>query len=125
MQIGRKIYYDITNGNVILDTGEREGWVTETSIEEDINTFTTLSERNRDTFDVIELPFGAYTQDFRDCNGHIVNLVTKEIEFSYPDPSEPETPTVYQKPLTQQVQELKDELAVTQKAVDFILMGGM
>jgi hypothetical protein len=108
MEIGRKLFYDNTNGNVIYDTGERQGSVVATTIEQDIATFTALSERNRDTFNVIELPFGAYQQDFAESNGYRVNVETKELEFSYPDPADPEAPPVFQKALTEQVRELRN-----------------
>ncbi|MDR7001548.1 hypothetical protein [Neobacillus niacini] len=129
MQIGRRIYHEISTGNVILDTGERQGSVVATTIDQDIASFTVLSERNRDTFDVIELPFGAYSQDFAECNGYRVNVDTKAIEFSYPDPSQPDAPQVFQKALTEQVAELKaqtqqmndDLLALS----DFVTNGGV
>lgn len=102
MQIGRKIYYDILTGNVILDTGERQGFVRKTTFEEDVQTYKTLSERNRETFDYIELEYGQYAQDFAECNGYRVNPETKELEFSYPDPNLPpdEQEPIYQPPLS-------------------------
>lgn len=109
MQIGRKIFYEISTGNIIVDTGERQGSVVSTTIDYDIETFKGLSERNRDTFDVLELPFGAYSQDFAECNGYRVNPQTKKLEFSYPDPNQPEKPPVYQKPLTEQIAELEQK----------------
>lgn len=110
-RIGRRIYYEIETGNVIVDTGERAGFVMPTTVEEDIQTFKALSERNRETFDYIELPFGAYAQDFAACNGYRVNPETREIEFSYPDPSEPEAPLVFQKPLSEEIAETKQAIA--------------
>lgn len=95
MQIGRKIYYDTNTGNTIVDTGEKIGSVTATTIEQDIDVYTDLSIRNRDTFDVLELPYGAYSQDFAECNGYRVNVETKTLEFSYPDPNELETEQPY------------------------------
>ena len=81
-KIGRKLFYELATGNIITDTGERQGSVVATTIDQDIAVFTALSERNRDTFDYIELSFGAYAQDFAECNGYRVNLDTKAIEFS-------------------------------------------
>ncbi|PWA08668.1 hypothetical protein DCC39_14615 [Pueribacillus theae] len=103
MKIGRRIYHEKETGNVIIDTGERQGYVIPTTVEQDIETYKALSERNRDTFDVIELEYGQYAQDFAECNGYRVNPGTKELEFSYPDPNEPEKPPVYQKPLSESV----------------------
>ena len=110
MKIGRRIFFDITTGNVILEKGEMQGFVIKTTINQDIDVFKELSERNRDTFDYIELEYGQYAQDFAECNGYRVNPNTKEIEFSYPDPNETETTEpVYQKPLREKVEELKTE----------------
>ena len=111
MKIGRRIYYDVATGNVIVDTGERQGFVKPTTVEQDIQTYQALSERNPETFDYIELEYGQYTQDFAACNGYRVNPETREIEFSYPDPSEPEAPLVYQKPLSEEIAETKQAIA--------------
>lgn len=62
MKIGRKLYYEKSTGAIITDTGERQGSVVATTIEQDIVTFTALSERNRETFDVLELEYGEYAE---------------------------------------------------------------
>jgi hypothetical protein len=110
-KIGRKVFYELTTGNIIIDTGERQGSVIATSIQQDIATFTALSERNRDTFDVMELPFGAYQQDFAECNGYRVNVETGELEFSYPDPNVPDAEPVFVKPLSEEVKGIQSENA--------------
>ncbi|SET86249.1 hypothetical protein SAMN05216389_1463 [Oceanobacillus limi] len=109
MQVGKKVYYDILTGNVILDTGERQGSVIPTTVEQDVQTYKILTERNRETFDVIELEYGQYRQDFRESNGFRVNPETKDLEFSYPDPNEEPQEPVYQKPLSEEVDKLKTE----------------
>jgi hypothetical protein len=126
LKIGKRIYYDITTGNVLVDTGQHSGFVTPTTIEQDISDYKALSERTRESFDVIELEFGQYAQDFRECNGYRINVETGSLEFSYPDSNvtEPQEP-VYQKPLSEQVKKLEDRQDATQQAVDFLLMGGM
>lgn len=102
----RRIFYDKTTGESIVQDGYSEGMVIPT-IEQVIATYTALSERNRDTFDVLELPFGAYSQDFAECNGYRVNVETKTLEFSYPDPNEPTLEQPYQAPLSEQVKNLE------------------
>lgn len=111
MKIGRKLFYDKVTGNTIIDTGERQGSVVLTTVEQDITTYTALSERNRDTFDVLELEFGQYSEDFAQCNGYRVNPETKELEFSYPDPNVPveEQVPVYRPPLSEQVKQLENK----------------
>jgi hypothetical protein len=111
-KIGRKIYYDKSTGNVIVDTGEKMGAVVETTIDQDFETYQVLKERVRDTVGVIQLEYGQYAQDFAECNGYRVNPETLELEFSYPDPNatEPQEP-VYQKPLTEQLKETQQAVA--------------
>lgn len=120
----RRIFYDKLTGNRIQEVGRDEGFVIPT-IEYDIATYTALSERNRETFDVLELPFGALVQNFIECTGYRVDVTTKTLVFSYPDPNNPEAPPVYQKPLTEQISEVKTELKNTQDAVDFLIMNSM
>jgi hypothetical protein len=110
--IGRRIYYDKTTGNVILDTGEKMGAVVETTIDQDFETYKALKERVRDTVGVIQLEYGQYAEDFAQCNGYRVNPETLELEFSYLDPNatEPQEP-VYQKPLSEQIEETKEAIA--------------
>lgn len=119
--IGRKIYFDIFTGEVLADTGE--GNIIRTTVEQDIKRYRTLSERNRDTFDYIELDYGQYAADFQSCNGYRVNPETKQLEFSYPDPSEPEAPPVYQKPLSEEIVETKQ--AIAELTILLLQMGGM
>lgn len=118
MRIGRRIYYEIVNGNVIIDTGERQGSVRSTTVEQDIEVYTALSERNRETFDYIEFEYGQYAQDFAESNGYRANPETKTLEFSYPDPNEPEIEQPYQVPLSEQIAANMDYLL----DVDFRLM---
>ncbi len=125
MKIGCKVFYDKQNGNVLITTSEMSGDVQPTTIEQDIATFTALSERNRDTFDVLELPFGAFEQDFAECNGYRVNVETKELEFSHPDQNVPTEPPVFQKPLSEQLREMESRVELTEEAIDFLLMGAM
>ena len=122
MYIGRKVYYDILTGMVLVDTGEKFGHVRETTMEEDFKTYKALSERNPETIGMIQLEYGQYAQDFRECNGYRINPETRQIEFSYPDPSQPEPQDpVYQKPLSEEIADLKQSIA----ELTIILGGGV
>ncbi len=193
MNIGRRIYYDQTTGNVILDTGERSGSVIETTVDQDFEIYKALKERIRETVGIIELEYGQYAEDFATCNGYwIVQVdntfsnipmevvqVTEEsmilapsnhnlrlgctyepvyingesvipdkhgkltlpidfvgdvaisgtqhtaLQFSYPNPAEPEAPPVYQKPLSQRITELEQRNADLELAIADILIGGL
>jgi hypothetical protein len=64
MQIGRKIYYDKITGNILVDTGERQGNVVETTVEQDFQTYLVLSERVPETVGVIQLSYGQFANEF-------------------------------------------------------------
>lgn len=100
----------------------------ETSVEKDVQDFKILSERNRDTFDVIELEYGQYAQDFIESQGNYrVNPETKELEFSYPDLNEPEAPQEFRQPLSVEVEKLKEEDLNNKEAIAelyLLSMGG-
>jgi len=122
MHIRRKIYYDKLTGNVLIDTGEKCGFVTECSIEQDFENYTVLKARVRETVGMIQLEYGQYAQDFRECNGYRVNPETRQIEFSYPDPNQPEPrEPIYQKPLSEEIADLKQSIA----ELTIILGGGV
>ena len=102
---GRKIYFNKSDGHFILDTGETNNPLAiKTTIEEDINRWKELSELNRDTFDVLELPYGAYALDFAEGRLIGVNAETKVPIFEYPNPSEPIVELV---PFSTQIQSIK------------------
>lgn len=111
--IGRRIYFDKSTGLMLVDTGDimtHDDYVTPT-IEQDFKRYAVLAERVPDSVGVLELEYGQYAQDFAECNGYRVNPETQELEFSYPDPNNPEAPPVYQEPLSEQVGELKQAVA--------------
>lgn len=58
LKLGTKIYYLISNGNVILDTGDMMGCVVETSFDEDYNNYTDLSKYAKDSIGCIKLEYG-------------------------------------------------------------------
>lgn len=118
MKIGKRIYYDNQTCEVILDTGERLGNVVPTTVERDIEVFKQLSERNRDTFDYIELEYGQYREDFLHATSYRVNSKTKELVFSYDEnEEEEETEPIYQEPLTEKVARLEKESLITMAAL--------
>lgn len=129
MKYGRRIYYEIRTGRVLVDTGEREGnGVIETTVAQDIATFSELTKRVRSTYDYIELPFGEYAEDFLAANGYSVVPGTKKLQFKYADqpaeslPVEPLSETV--KVLSTKVETLEGENAELMMRLAMIEMGG-
>ena len=58
LKLGTKIYYLISNGNVILDTGDMMGCVVETSFDEDYNNYILLKDYAKDSIGCIKLEYG-------------------------------------------------------------------
>lgn len=119
--VGRRIYYDINTGDLILDTGEKFFGAVKTTLEEDISTYKVLSERNIESFDYIDLEYGYLANEFSTCTTYKVNVLTKEIEFFYSDGSN----NVNNKPLSEQLKELEERQKATEDALLFIMMGGI
>jgi hypothetical protein len=71
MQIGRKIYYELLTGNVIIDTGERQGDVVETTQDQDFQLYTTLQPYNQSSIGVLQLAFEQDAQNFGKYPYHV------------------------------------------------------
>lgn len=125
MNIGRMIFFDKITGDKIVDTGEYKDAILKKTADEQIATFKALSERNRETFDVIELPYGAYAQDFSEGRLIGVDLKTKTPIFEYPNPENPAEPIVPPKPLSVEMDAIRREKDALeqrlQAAEDFLL----
>ncbi|CAM3743502.1 hypothetical protein COLU111180_06200 [Cohnella lubricantis] len=107
MQVGMKIYYDLLTGEVIQPIGQRQGYVVETTREQDFATYAALAERVPEAVGMVQLEYGQYEQDFAECGGNfrvdISDPSEPKLVFSYPDPVDPDAPPVYHPPLSVQV----------------------
>lgn len=121
--IGRMIFFDVTDGSVLVDTGEKGKTSIKRDVDYYIERYKILTELKRDTFDYIELEYGQYAQDFAEASSYRVNPETKELEFSYPDPNEPEEPQPYIKPLSESVIEQMDYLVDVDFRLSMIELG--
>ena len=99
--LDKRIYYLKVDGRVILDTGEAEGWVNQTTTEDDWRIYSELSKYNKSEVDYIELKWGEFKTEFAECTSYRVNVDTKQLEFDYtpiPEPPDvPHTPTVHER----------------------------
>ena len=57
-EIGTKIYYLKSNGNIIIESGDMMGCVVETSFDEDYNNYTDLSKYAKDSIGCLKLEYG-------------------------------------------------------------------
>ena len=89
MNIGRRIYYELSTGNIVCDTGDRSGDVVQTTVEQDYASYHGLSARVPDTIGVLQLDYGAYAQEFALASGYSVDVASNALVFTYPDPANP------------------------------------
>lgn len=105
-KIGKRIFYDNRNGEILAIVGERRGHVRPTTVEEDIESFPKLQERNRETFDHVDLDYGQYEEDFRRATSVSIDLDTQKVVFNFEGAEEE---PIYQEPLTEKVERLEKE----------------
>src|SRR5690554_4727536 len=120
--IRRRLYYDVNTGHILIEAGERNRYVVETTVEQDIQTLKVISARVRQSYDYIQLDYDQCGKAFAESNGYRVNPATKELEFSYPDPNdeEPQEP-VYQLPLSKEVEELKKRIKLQDATMEELM----
>ena len=131
-QIGTKIYYCLLTGNVIKIIGDCQGYVKETTFNEDIEIYAELKERDKDSIGLLTFKYGEYPKLSQNSTGVMVDLETKELIFSYDElPQEPQEPTeleIIQEKISILEAEnkiLKQELSLTQDAVNELLFSAM
>lgn len=83
MDIGRKIYYELATGNVLVDTGERQGDVIETTQTDDFSTFSELNGKDPSTIVSIQLNFGDRDSEFLNMGSMHVDPSTQVLTI-YP-----------------------------------------
>lgn len=98
LKLGTKIYYLISNGNVILDTGDMMGCVVETSFDEDYNNYILLKDYAKDSIGCIKLEYGELgklleehkANSFKvDVSSNPHKLVFEWIDYDTGKPGEP------------------------------------
>jgi hypothetical protein len=99
--IGKKVYYELSTGDVILIVPEKHAInATNTTKEQDFQMYDVLSARNPDTIGCIQLEYRQYESDFQSANSVKVDLETGQLKFSYP---------VFEEPLSILVNNLKSQ----------------
>lgn len=71
MQIGSAIYYEKSTGNVILNTGDKQGDVVATTEDQDFAQYTALQPYQRSAVGVLQINFGDNVQNFEQYPYHV------------------------------------------------------
>lgn len=119
----RLIFYDKLTGNRLYDCSYTPPF-NEPTFDQVYNAVLDLRVREKTTIGFIRYENGEYEQDFAECSGFRVNPTTKALEFAYPDPNNPESPPVFQTPLRDQIKALNERQALSEAAIDFLIMNG-
>lgn len=110
IQVGRMIFYDKGTGQVLVTTPSQEGSSVYENPEDLIPLYPELKGRERSSFDVIQLEYGQYDEDFSSAIKWEVDRSTLSLVFRYHDPNNPEEPQPLRKPLTEEVDELNSTI---------------
>lgn len=81
-QLGRKIYYETTNGVVVYDRGEMSGDVQETTQEQDaaiVPLIAALAGKN--ALGCLALAYGQDSDKFAACHGYYIDPATDTVVF--------------------------------------------
>ncbi|GBF75757.1 hypothetical protein PA598K_04188 [Paenibacillus sp. 598K] len=87
MEIGRRIYYDPSTGDVIVDTGERAGAVVETTIAQDFAVYSALARWEPENVGVLELDYGQHAEEFVSCKSY--RIEDGAVVYEFGDKSDP------------------------------------
>ena len=110
-QIGTKMYYCLLTGNVIKIIGDCQGYVRETTFDEDIEIYSELKEREKSSIGLLTFDYGEYPKLSKGSTGVMVNLETKELIFTYEElPTPPQEPTEIELIKTEQEQQNEEIL---------------
>ena len=117
-QIGTKIYYCLLSGNVIKIIGDMQGYVKETSFDEDIEIYTELKERDINTIGLLQFEYGEYPKLSQNSTGVMVDIETKELIFSYEElPTPPQEPTEIEI-MQEKISQLEEKINKLQNSIN-------
>ena len=112
MKIDRKIYYLKNNGNIIQEVGDMQGWVKETTFDEDYESYSQLSQYNKDIIGLIQLQYGELSELLKEyrANTYTVDVSSEphKLIFKYIEP-ETDIETEMPETLEEKVERLEKE----------------
>lgn len=118
MQIGAKIYYEKQTGNVILTCGDMQGFIVESSFDEDFETYSVFKKYNKEQVGCIQLEFGELDKLLIEhkANTYRVDISQNphKLVFSYinHENEEVEPPKTIEEIIDEKIKEAKSENAL-------------
>ena len=84
--IGRKIYYELLTGDIVLTIPEKSHEnAIQTTTEQDIQLYDVLQYRDISTLGIIQLQYGEMRTEFEKSKSVKIDLNTNQLVFSYPE----------------------------------------
>ncbi|OIB00190.1 hypothetical protein AK95_23820 [Paenibacillus sp. LC231] len=116
--LGRRFFWVKSTGNIVAQRGEMSAGI-ESTKEEDFAVYVELSQYDPDAIEMTTFEPGQYAEDFKRAKEWRFNPHTGLIEFFYNDPNKPESEDspMYQRPLTEEIINLKAADLVNKEAI--------
>ncbi len=114
-----KIYYRKDTGELIWNAGYN--YHVDVNFDKDYEAVLPLNQYEKGVIGLIVLTDGKYSQDFAECSSYKVDIATKSLIFSYPDPNQPEVEQPHQQPLSEQIRALEESNATYMIDLDYRL----
>lgn len=123
MRLDRKIYYLKSNGNIIQESGDMQGFVVESTFDEDYENYTDLKKYDKDKIGCLKLEYGQLGQLLADnkANSYRVDVTSnphklafKWIDYETGKPAEP------QKTVEDLIKEAENKIEKQEKRINVL-----
>lgn len=93
--IGKKIYYELETGNVVLTIPERHNEnAVETTKEQDFIMFDVLQARNPSLIGIKQMGYREFQNDFNIANSFMIDIMNGNVLFQYPNSVIPQSESI-------------------------------
>ena len=130
MEIGAKIYFEKNTGNVILNTGDMQGFVVESTTEQDFENYEELKKYSKDSVGKIQLEYGELDRLLEenkansykvDVSGKEPKLIFEWIDFNTGEPTE--RPKSELEIFQEKIKEQEERISALSNTLDEVILG--
>ena len=129
-QIGTKIYYEKNTGNKILELGDMQGYVVDSTTEQDFENYAELKKYDKEAVGKIQLEYGEFGKLMEqhkansykvDITGEEPKLVFSWIDYSTGEPTE--RPKSEVEILQDKIKEQGERITALSNTLDEVILG--
>lgn len=110
-----KIYYEKETGEIIHQAFYN--YEIKPNLDSDYANLIALNSRVKESIALLVLRNGAYAQDFQEGRLIKIDPESQELIFEYPNPENPDEPIIPDKPLSVEIDEVKQENKLLQQSL--------